>query len=352
MGDKVRIGFVGVGRMGQAAHLRHYASLPDCQVVALAELRPQLRQRVAQRYGVSQTYARAEQMLASEKLDGIVAAQQFTNHGSILPALYRAGVPVLSEKPLAGSVEIGEQLLSELRAGGSWHMVGYHKRSDPAVIYAKAEMDRLRNSGELGPLNYVRITMPPGDWVAGGFDELIDTGETVPSIDEDPPPPGMSADACKRMWAYVNFYIHQVNLMRHLLGEPYELTFADASGAMLAVRGTRSGVCGVIEMSPYQISAGWDETVLIAFKHGYLFIELPAPLAQAQSGRLRIVRDPPGGTGPKVEIPSLPALSAMRQQAVNFLRAIRGEAPPPCDAAEALEDLRIAREYMRRMEQR
>ena len=37
----------------------------------------------------------------------------------------------------------------------------------------------------------------------------------------------------------------------------------------------------------------------------------------------------------------------MRRQASNFLRAIRGEAPPPCEAAEALEDLRVAREYLR-----
>ena len=37
----------------------------------------------------------------------------------------------------------------------------------------------------------------------------------------------------------------------------------------------------------------------------------------------------------------------MRQQAANFLKVVRGEAPPPCDAAEALEDLKVAREYIR-----
>ena len=43
---KPRIGFVGVGNMGQAAHLRNYATLPDCEVAALAELRPKLGQAV------------------------------------------------------------------------------------------------------------------------------------------------------------------------------------------------------------------------------------------------------------------------------------------------------------------
>ena len=37
----------------------------------------------------------------------------------------------------------------------------------------------------------------------------------------------------------------------------------------------------------------------------------------------------------------------MRQQAINFVRAIKGEIKPPCDANEAIEDLKVAREYMR-----
>ena len=43
----VKIAFIGTGNMGQCAHLRHYASLPGCEVIALAELRPQLGARVA-----------------------------------------------------------------------------------------------------------------------------------------------------------------------------------------------------------------------------------------------------------------------------------------------------------------
>ena len=37
----------------------------------------------------------------------------------------------------------------------------------------------------------------------------------------------------------------------------------------------------------------------------------------------------------------------MRQQAINFIRAVRGEMPPMTGAAEALEDLRVARQYIR-----
>jgi hypothetical protein len=37
----------------------------------------------------------------------------------------------------------------------------------------------------------------------------------------------------------------------------------------------------------------------------------------------------------------------MRQQASNFIAAIKGEASPPCTSEEALEDLKVAREYIR-----
>jgi predicted dehydrogenase len=99
--EKVRIGFVGVGGMGQCAHLRNYVTVPGCEVVALAELREELGAAVAARYGVSHVYASAEEMLASERLDGIVASQPFDRHGVLVPELLNAGIPVFTEKPLA-----------------------------------------------------------------------------------------------------------------------------------------------------------------------------------------------------------------------------------------------------------
>ncbi len=342
--EKLRIGFIGVGSMGQAAHLRNYASLDGCEVAAIAELRPQLARKVAARYGVGRVYPSGADMLSAEKLDGIVASQPFARHGQVLPEVLSAGVPVFIEKPLASSVQAGERVLAALSAGGSWLMVGYHKRSDPATMRAKAEIDRLKSTGELGALRYVRITMPPGDWIAGGFDELVRTGEPVPELPQDPPPADMDAATFRQYVTFVNYYIHQVNLLRHLLGESYRVAYADPSGVLLAAR-SASGVCGSIEMAPYHTTVDWQETALVGFERGYVRLELPAPVAQGRPGRVEIFRDP-GGEPPHTVVPQLPWLSAMRQQAVNFLRAIRGEIAPPCAAAEALEDLKVAREYL------
>jgi len=341
MTAKVKIGFVGVGGMGQCAHLKNYVTVPECEVVALAELRPQLREAVARKYGVARTYPSAEAMLANEKLDGIVASQPFDRHGSIITPLYQARTPVFTEKPLAASVAVGEGMLKALQSSGTWHMVGYHKRSDPATMAAKAEIDRLKSTGELGKLTYVRITMPAGDWVASGFVDLIRSEEKVPDIKRD-----VDATWDDPFIRFVNYYIHQVNLLRHLLGEPYQVVFADKAG-VLFVAETAGGATGTIEMSPYNTSVDWQESALVCFEKGYVKVELPAPLASNRPGRVEFFRDPGKGVVPQTLVPQMPWVHAMRQQAINFVKTIRGEMAPLCDAAEALEDLKMAEGYMR-----
>jgi predicted dehydrogenase len=343
---KLRIGFVGVGGMGQSAHLRNYVTVPGCEVVAIAELRQDLARTVAARYGVPRVYPDHAAMLAKEKLDGIVASQPFTRHGTLIPELLASKIPVFTEKPLAGTIAMGEKVLAAARAAGTWHMVGYHKRSDPATMYAKAEIERLESTGELGKLTYARILMPAGDWIAAGFTDLIRTDEKGPDLAPDPAAADMDTPTYDAYLAFVNYYIHQVNLLRHLLGKSWRVTYADPSGVLLAGTST-SGVACALEMTPYRTTVEWQESALVAFEKGYVKLELPAPLAANRPGRVELLRDPGDGAAPQVIVPQLPWVHAMRQQAINFVRALKGEMKPMCDSAEALEDLKVAREYVR-----
>jgi len=344
--EKLRIGFVGAGAMGQCAHLKNYTVLPDCQVVALAEPRPQTAKAVAARYGVPKVYDDYRRMLVAEKLDAIVASQPFGRHGSMLSEILSAKVPVFCEKPLAGSVEMGEKVVATVKSSGTFLMVGYHKRSDPATVRAKTEIDRLRASGQLGCVKYVRILMPAGDWVAGGFNDLIRCDDPPAPDTPDPAPRDMDKATFDAYTAFVNYYIHQVNLMRHLLGEPYTVAYAEPTGVLFVGR-SESGLPCTIEMTPYRTTVDWQESALVAFERGYVRLDLPAPLAANRAGRVEVFLDPGGAVAPETVTPQLPCVHAMRQQAVNFILAVRGKAPPPCGADEALEDLKIAREYIR-----
>jgi len=342
----IRIGFAGVGNMGQNAHLRHYATLPQCKVVALAEFRPELAKRVAAKYEIPGVYTDIKDMLAKEQLDAIVASQGFSRHGAILPELFAANRPILTEKPLAGSVQVGEKLLQQSQAANCTHVVAYHKRSDPATMWAKAEVDRIKQSGELGAMTYIRIIMPAGDWIANGFWDLLTSKETWPAKPFDPAPDDMDkATYDKYIW-FVNYYIHQVNLMRHFLGENYQVDYADPK-ERLFVGHSVSGVSCTLELSPYETGVAWQEEVLVCFKKGWVKLQLPAPLTMNRAGRVTVYKDPGNGATPMQVQPTLPWVGAMRQQAINFIEFVQGKRPPMCDAVEALEDLRVSRQYLK-----
>lgn len=344
--NKIRIGFVGTGAMGQMAHLRNYVSLEECEVVAAAEIRQETARLVAARYGIPRIYKDHREMLAAEKLDGVVASQQFSRHALLLPGIYGRVKYVFTEKPLAVSVEAGEALARMACDTGTVHMVGYHKRSDPAVSYAKGVIEQWKKTGQMGAMKYVRICMPAGDWIAAGFTGRLDAGDKAGDMPVEPRPADMDEATYKQYVSFVNYYIHQVNMMRHLLGESYEVAYAERSGVLLAVR-SASGVAGAIEMTPYRTTIDWEETLLIAFEKGYVQVRLPAPLASNRAGTVEVFADPGNGVIPQRVIPTLPWIHAMRQQAMNFVKVCQGKMTPPCDAAEAVEDLKVARDYVR-----
>jgi predicted dehydrogenase len=342
----LRIGFCGVGTMGQCAHLKNYAVLDDCEVVAIAEPRQETGKLVAARYSVPSVYTDFRDMLANEQLDGIVASQPFERHGLLVPELLASGAFVFTEKPIAGTVASGEKIAAADAEAKGQLMVGYHKRSDLATTWTKAKIDELKASGELGKMTYVRILMPSGDWVVRGFDDLINAGDSAGDLEFDAPAEDMDADVFGHYIGFVNYYIHQVNLARHLLGESWSVEYAHPSGVLLA-GSSDSGVAVSIEMTPYCTSEGWEESAMVAFERGYLTLELPAPLVADGPGNVTLYTDPGEGATPMRTSPRLRPVPAMRNQAINFLAAIRGTQPVMCTAADALADIKLAREYIR-----
>ena len=343
---KIRLGFIGTGNMGQMAHLRNYATLPNCEVVAMAELRPQLRAQVAQHWNIPEVYASDAELIAKAKVDAFVAIQCFWFHGGLLPAVIAAGKPIMIEKPLAHSVEIAEQLTALSQQHRAPIYVAYHKRSDLAAVAAAEKIREWKASGKFGKVRYIRVTMPPGKWDAEGFSTRIVTDEKYPDMKADAPPAGFDAEGAKRNFELTNFYIHQINLLRYLLGEDYTVTYADANGQYMGIR-SASGVSGILEMAPYHTTQDWQESALVGFDKGYVKLDLPAPMVIDRPGKLGIFEDLGGTETPKLIEPVFAPWHAMRSQAANFIRAVQGESTPLCTAADATKDLVVARDFLR-----
>jgi hypothetical protein len=214
----------------------------------------------------------------------------------------------------------------------------------PESVYPQPPRDH--GDGSVMVLVTGRILMPDGDWLANGFIGLLGAGDKLEgALEQETPTGDFDDDTYKRYVGFVNYYIHQVNLMRHLLGEDYAVKYADPSGVLLAIE-SDSGVAGTIEMAPYRTTVAWEEEALVAFEKGYLKLRLPAPLAVNRAGELEIYADPGDGAEPVRTFPTMPWVGAMQQQAANFVSVCRGEMAPPCDAATAVKDLTTAADYI------
>ncbi len=342
-----KIVFFGTGGMGQMAHLKNYVILPDVKVIALIEARKKMAEAVAARYDIPNIFYDIESFTAANlEFDGIVSSQQYRNMITIVPQLLKFGKPLFTEKPLALSVEAAEKLSAEADANNTVHMVGYHKRSDPAMEYGKKLADEWKKTNDFGKLKYVRVTMPAGDWVANGFDGMIMS---------DDPYPQQHGEGNVTYWAdnaantdydvFVNYYIHQVNALRFLLGEDYCVKYADRSRVMFAVESV-TGIPAVVEMSPWTTTVDWQESYLVTFEKGWIHIELPAPLASNKPGKVTVFEDNGKKTSPVTWSPTLPHIHAMKNQAQNFIDYIRGNKYVPCNSKEAVKDLQIAKDYI------
>ncbi|QEH37962.1 Dehydrogenase [Aquisphaera giovannonii] len=126
---RLRVGVIGVGHLGQH-HARILAALPDVQLVAVADSRPEQARLVAGRLG---TEALDDYRELLDRVDAVSVAVPTTLHREVAGAFLARGIPALVEKPLAGSLAEAEELVALARSTGAVLQVGHIERFNPAL---------------------------------------------------------------------------------------------------------------------------------------------------------------------------------------------------------------------------
>jgi predicted dehydrogenase len=125
----LRVGVVGVGHLGQH-HARILASLPDVDLVAVADSRPEQAQTIADRCG-TRSFGDYHQLLG--RVDAVSIAVPTVLHREVAGTFLSRGIPALVEKPLAGSLTEAELLVSLSHSTGALLQVGHIERFNPAL---------------------------------------------------------------------------------------------------------------------------------------------------------------------------------------------------------------------------
>lgn len=160
---KLRIAIVGTGHRSWA-HIQVLKALPEFEIVALADITPANLDHAATLIGGKPAmYSDYKKMLAEQKdLDGVIVITPNFLHAEVTVAALSHGINVLSEKPMATSVEDANRMIAAAEKSGKILQIGQQNRFNP--VYVK--MSELVRAGEIGDVKFVTGGIFRGDWYA------------------------------------------------------------------------------------------------------------------------------------------------------------------------------------------
>ena len=154
----IKVGVAGLGFIGPA-HIEALRRIPGIEVVAVAESSENVAKAKAGQLGI-QKYCSAFGDLLKEDINVVHICTPNNLHYEMAKAALEAGKHVVCEKPLATTIQEGEELLALAKAKGLIHAVHFNIRYYPLVRRMKV----MREAGDLGEI-YSIIGSYLQDWL-------------------------------------------------------------------------------------------------------------------------------------------------------------------------------------------
>jgi myo-inositol 2-dehydrogenase/D-chiro-inositol 1-dehydrogenase len=166
----LRIGIIGVGRIGRMHAELLERQVPGAAVAAVYDAHDPAAREIAGELGVPAAGS-VEELLASD-VDAVAICSSTDTHADLLVAAAQAGKAVFCEKPISLDLAEVDRALEAVEAAGVPFQIGFNRRFDPA----HASVHDAVASGAIGEPHLVRISSrdpapPPLDYVrhSGGL---------------------------------------------------------------------------------------------------------------------------------------------------------------------------------------
>src|ERR671920_855987 len=148
----MRVGLVGAGFMG-GVHLDAYASIPDVEVVGVADARIEYAVAGAKMVD-ARTYTSYDELVAMEEVEVVDVCLPTAFHRDLAVRAAGEGRHVILEKPIARTMEDAQQILDAFSDAGPRLFVGHVVRFFPEYVGIKQKID----AGDLGTVGVVRTS--------------------------------------------------------------------------------------------------------------------------------------------------------------------------------------------------
>jgi myo-inositol 2-dehydrogenase/D-chiro-inositol 1-dehydrogenase len=165
--NKVRIGSVGLGRLG-LAHAENIANrIRNAELAALCDVDAAKLNETANRLSVPHRFTSFEEMIACADIDAVVLVSPSALHTKQIASALAAGKHVFSEKPLGVTVAECKEAEKAVEAHPEKvFMLGFMRRFDESYRYAHDKV----TAGEIGkPVLFRSYSQDPERFIEGAI---------------------------------------------------------------------------------------------------------------------------------------------------------------------------------------
>ena len=159
----IRVAFAGTGF--SRVHARFAQTMPDVEMVAVVNHRPESMAAFAGEFNIPRHYTRLEELIADGEVDAISINTPNYLHASQTIAALNAGIHVMVEKPMAMNAAEAEAMVAAATESGSLLMVAHCFRFDPEVQWLKTQVD----AGKLGRIIRTKSYGVHANWGPDGW---------------------------------------------------------------------------------------------------------------------------------------------------------------------------------------
>ena len=171
----LRIGIIGAGSIARSAHLPAYLNIEGAEVVALADVSKENAERLAEQFGVPDTYTDWRELLDRKDIDAVDVCTPNHIRKEPVIAACEAGKHVLVQKPMAPTLEDATAMIEAAHRHKVKMGVIFMGRFSPV----NALVNRLVRAGLIGRVTALRtntghsggLRLPETSW-RRSFDNL------------------------------------------------------------------------------------------------------------------------------------------------------------------------------------
>ncbi len=148
----LKVGLIGCGHIARSIHLEVLASLPEVEVVAIAEPDENRRSEAARRVPDAALFDHYRTLISESDAEAVVVCLPSGLHAEAAISAFELGKHVYLEKPIATTLPDAQTVLDRWRSAGTVGMTGFNYRFHPLYQTVKEHID----GGILGDLVAIR----------------------------------------------------------------------------------------------------------------------------------------------------------------------------------------------------